>query len=215
LTTFVKKNWNEVFQQHSEVVWDSLYRFSLSLTRNQSEAEDLTQQTLLKALQALPGFFKANYFVETPEELDKLASETMTQDLQKHLLNWMIKIAKNSFLDSRNRSTHKLNHISLEDWSESEDFFHLSSTAEVGRTHPKQQLTPDSLSQLENDFFELALDDDWQKRFEDLNARQRSIIFLSAEEYSYKEIAQLLDIPLGTVMSTLSRALSKLRKSAK
>jgi len=49
--------------------------------------------------------------------------------------------------------------------------------------------------------------------FHQLSTAQRSCILLrSAEKYSYKEIASIMDIPVGTVMTHLARGRAKLRK---
>lgn len=205
--------WNQLFVFYSEATWDRVFRFSVSLCKDESEAEDLTQQTLLKSLQALPTFFKNNYSAETADDAHAVATRQGLPELQSHLLNWMLKICKNIFLDSRNRAHRKLQHTSLDTWAEE----HLSS--ETGSSNEpflssSAQSNSTSLLDAEKSFFIEALDDEWKSRFETLNAKQRSIIYLIAEDYSYKEIAQLLEIPIGTVMSTLSRALAKLKKAA-
>jgi DNA-directed RNA polymerase specialized sigma24 family protein len=58
----------------------------------------------------------------------------------------------------------------------------------------------------------MAMDDGWKLKLQDLTSRQRSVLFLSAEGYAYKEIATVLAVPVGTVMSNLSRALQKLKR---
>jgi DNA-directed RNA polymerase specialized sigma24 family protein len=72
-----------------------------------------------------------------------------------------------------------------------------------------------SYEESEAEFFNHALDDNWIEKLSELSAKQRSILYLAAEEYSYKDISQILDIPMGTVMSSLSRTVSKLKKLAK
>jgi RNA polymerase sigma factor (sigma-70 family) len=214
LSTEKQVNWNEIFVTYSESSWNSLFRFSMSLCRDESEAEDLTQQTLLKSLQAVQNFFSHNYSATTPEEALRAAERQGAPEVRAHLLNWMLKICKNTFLDSRNSARRKLSHVPLEDWKEDTDESG-SGSAQSRPSAPRRDSS--GKSTLESDeaaFFDEALDDDWKDRFELLNARQRSVVYLAAEDYSYKEIAQLLEIPIGTVMSTLSRALGKLKKKA-
>lgn len=211
-------SWNQLFVKYSEPVWDSVYRFSVSLCRNEADAEDLTQQTLMKSLHALPTFFKNNYSVESESEAEAAAARQGLAELRSHLLNWMLRICKNTFLDSRSRAHQKLKHISLDDWFEESEFSENQKSAAPSGT-PNGHLktineSSESIADAEKAFFEQALDDEWKERFASLNPRQRSIVYLAAEDYSYKEIAQILEIPIGTVMSTLSRALSKLKKPA-
>lgn len=205
------KSWNELFVLHSESAWNSLYRFSLSLCKNESEAEDLVQQTLLKALQALPAFFLGNYSADTFEAALSAVQRQGHPEFNQHLLNWMLKICKNTFLDSQSRASRRYGHMSLEDWQEDVDSAGGSTGAET-LLRSSMQADASTLNEAEREFYDQALDDDWKERFDQLNPRQRSVIYLAAEDYSYKEIAQLLEIPIGTVMSTLSRTLSKLKK---
>ncbi|NBW81971.1 RNA polymerase sigma factor [bacterium] len=209
MTEPLPTTWNQVFLLYSEAAWDSVYRFSVSLCKNETEAEDLTQQTLLKSLQSLPNFFRANYAANTEAEALAAARRQGENELRTHLLHWMLKICKNTFLDERSRASRKYSHTALQDWGEenSGPMDPWPNQNENGNQSPQNDLASS-----EKSFFEQALDDDWKTRFEELNPRQRTIIFLAAEDYSYKEIAQLLEIPIGTVMSTLSRAITKLKK---
>lgn len=196
---------------HTEASWNTLYRFALSLAKSEAEAEDLVQQTLVKALTHFPSFFETNYQLSSPESIVEFSKNTDGEALAKHLLNWMIKIAKNTFLDELNRSSRKIRHISLDDWDDASPLELRSDDSLPHSTaHPQK-----SLSEMEREFFEKALDDDWSEKLSSLSPKQKSVLFLIAEDYSYKEIAELLDIPIGTVMSTLSRTVAKLRKTAK
>ena len=72
---------------------------------------------------------------------------------------------------------------------------------------------PDVLAREREAFYWAATDDELEARLGDLTETQRSVLFLIAEDFSYKETARILGIPIGTVMSNLSRALKKLKQS--
>lgn len=213
MTVHQVSNWNNFFTQVTQDHWDSIFRFLISLTHNEAEAEDLLQQTLMKALKSFAEFYRANYQIETLSDAVLLTQSEAKQSVIQHIQNWMMKIAKNTFLDSVQRSSRKLRHFPIEDWDESERSNHPADTHLDGySTSEPQKATPE---EAEAEFFNLALDDQWAERLAELSPKQRTILYLAAEEYSYKDIAQILDIPIGTVMSNLSRTIAKLKKTAK
>ena len=206
-------SWNSFFTQVTQSHWDSLFRFLLSLTHNEADAEDLLQQSLLKALKGFPKFFRINYQVEELSLAVTIVQNDSSRNIPQHFHNWLMKIAKNSFLDSIQRSSRKLRHFPIEEWDESE-----RSHDDVESSHSRGSSLNHQCSTYEEseaEFFNQALDDDWVEKLSGLSAKQRSILYLAAEEYSYKDISQILDIPIGTVMSSLSRAIAKLKKIAK
>ena len=206
-------SWNSFFTQVTQSHWDSLFRFLLSLTHNEADAEDLLQQSLLKALKGFPEFFRINYQVEELSLAVTIVQNDSSRNIPQHFHNWLMKIAKNSFLDSIQRSSRKLRHFPIEEWDESE-----RSHVDVESSHSRGSSLNHQCSTYEEseaEFFNQALDDDWVEKLSGLSAKQRSILYLAAEEYSYKDISQILDIPIGTVMSSLSRAIAKLKKIAK
>ena len=206
-------SWNSFFTQVTQSHWDSLFRFLLSLTHNEADAEDLLQQSLLKALKGFPEFFRINYQVEELSLAVTIVQNDSSLNIPQHFHNWLMKIAKNSFLDSIQRSSRKLRHFPIEEWDESE-----RSHDDVESSHSRGSSLNHQCSTYEEseaEFFNQALDDDWVEKLSGLSAKQRSILYLAAEEYSYKDISQILDIPIGTVMSSLSRAIAKLKKIAK
>lgn len=187
----MSSQWSRVFQELSKEYWAFLFRFLVSLGHNQNEADDLMQITLLKALQAFPKFAQGN--IQSIELClkDSLIScdSVVPQSERLHLRNWMLRIAKNSFLDLKS---------SQKRWRSEE---YIDSADNVPMLHPGS----------EDEFYTQALDDDWKEKLQVLNPKQRSILFLIAENYSYKEVAEILEIPIGTVMSNLSRAIQKLK----
>ena len=148
-----------------------LYNFAHWLTQDRNEAEDLIQETYLKALKGFPSFRQGTNFRA-----------------------WMYKILRNTFLTSRTGLKASMT-VSLED---EED-----PVAEPATTE-----TPESvlLAHVGRQAIENAL--------EKLPVRFREIILLcDVEELSYQEIAETLAIPIGTVMSRLSRARKAMRQS--
>lgn len=202
---------NALFVQATQPHWDSLLRFAASLTNNKIEAEDILQNALIKALRFFPRFLKNNFYVTSEVEVSVTLS---TPETQAHIKNWLYKITKNTFLDAfANKSLSKVSQ-----WDELEDELvtdHQGSAADTsvlrkGATvHPLPQ---HSLGTEEEFFYALALDDQWKEKLTKLTSKQRSVLYLAAESYSYKEIASILDIPMGTVMSSLARASEKLRR---
>jgi RNA polymerase sigma-70 factor (ECF subfamily) len=109
---------------------------------------------------------------------------------------WMYRILRNTFLTSRSGLTAQ-NTTAIDD----DDI----GAVEVWTAHA---VTPERLL-LRQESRQLALD-----ALDSLSAGDREIILLcEVEELSYREIAQVLGVPLGTVMSRLSRARTRLRQA--
>jgi RNA polymerase sigma-70 factor (ECF subfamily) len=174
-----------------------MLRFARSLCGSTEESEDLLQTALLKALQAFPRFVSEKLL-----ERDLHAAGTIlaTPTGSRHLHNWLMKIVKNTWLDKAPLARR---------WVYDDDGVLMD-------TFPSEViplgLPPASLADEEKAFFDMVLDDEWRRKFSNLSDRQRSVLFLAAHDYSYKEIADILGVPIGTIMSTLSRALTRLRK---
>lgn len=147
-----------------------LYNFAHWLTQDRLEAEDLVQETYLKALKGFASFQQGTNFRA-----------------------WMYKILRNTFLTSRTGLKTSMN-ASLDDEDE--------SVAE-----PVTKETPESvlLAHVDRQAIESAL--------EKLPVNFREIVLLcDVEEMSYQEIADTLAVPIGTVMSRLSRARKAMRE---
>ena len=144
-----------------------LYNFAHWLTGNRDEAEDLVQETYVKALKGFGSFTPGTNFRA-----------------------WMYRILRNTFLTSR---TGLKATVSLDD-------------EETTVAEPVADDDPESL------LFARADQEEIRRALEQLPAPHREIILLcDVEEMSYKEIAELAGIPIGTVMSRLSRARSSMR----
>ena len=148
-------------------LFSQLYNFACWLAGDRAAAEDLVQETFLKAFKAFSSFQQGTNFRA-----------------------WMYRILRNTFLTSQTgiKATSSLDdeeHAALE---------------------PQAAHTPESilLARDEQDKIRAAL--------EELPLHYREIILLcDLEEMSYQEISQALGVPMGTVMSRLSRSRRAMR----
>jgi RNA polymerase sigma-70 factor (ECF subfamily) len=157
---------------------DSLYNTAYRMTRNPEDAEDLVQETYLKAY----------------KYRDKFEEGT-------NLKAWLFKILKNTFINSYRK---KQQAPPQSDFAEIEEAF-------------ENQVSEDAAGQMKNpedELLEHVLDEDVQRALDSLPADYRMVVLLAdLEGFSYREIAEILEIPVGTVMSRLYRA-RKLLESA-
>src|SRR5437870_11704493 len=159
---------------------DSLYRTARRMTSSQQEAEDLVQETMLKAFR-----FAHTYQPGT------------------NLRAWLFRILNTSAINRyRKQATHPVT-TSL---PEGEDFYLYNRIRDLSG----QELT----SAAEDEVLSRYLDEDVYKALNDLPPNFRmAVILADIEGMSYKEIAEALQIPIGTVMSRISRARRQLQQS--
>jgi RNA polymerase sigma-70 factor, ECF subfamily len=158
------------FDELAMPLFAKLYNFAQWLTQDRAEAEDLVQETYLKALKGFSSYQQGTNFRA-----------------------WMYKILRNTFLTSR--TGLKATAVSLDDEDDPVP-------------EPAVTETPESvlLAHVDRQAIENAL--------EQLPVKFREIILLSdVEDMSYQEIAETLAVPIGTVMSRLSRARKAMRES--
>jgi RNA polymerase sigma factor (sigma-70 family) len=182
----------------------------MSLTHNEAISEDLVQATLMKGLQSFERFVSTQF----PGVLEPMEASRAIERPENaaHLKNWLFRILKNTFLDENVKKRSTKYEISTGDSNDLEN----TPTSQVEQISflpaSDREATEQELQRFEKEFANLSLDDGWQAKLQDLTSRQRSALFLSAEGYSYKEISIILAVPMGTVMSNLSRALQKLKR---
>jgi RNA polymerase sigma-70 factor (ECF subfamily) len=184
----------EQFEKLALAEIDTLYRVANRLTHNPERSGDLVQETYLRAFRSREGF-----------------------DLQEHGMRpWLLRILRNlhlSRVDREKRQPVAMEGEVLDALGPSgagpaptpEDAVTSESTSEAvdaalasGET-PWMRLNPDDL------------DERVKKALETLQEEYQLVLLLWAvEDLSYKEIAEVLDVPIGTVMSRLHRARQKL-----
>ncbi|MDX9758443.1 MAG: sigma-70 family RNA polymerase sigma factor [Bacteroidota bacterium] len=162
------------FEREALPHMDALYNFALRMTSDPDEADDLLQETYLKAYR----FF------------DKFEQGTNCKA-------WLFRIMKNSFINIYRRSSKEPDKV---DYNDVEEFYH-SIRAES--TDPND---------LEEKIFSNILDDDVSTALESLPEEFRTVVILcDIEGFTYEEIAEFVECPIGTVRSRLHRGRKMLR----
>ena len=118
-----------------------------------------------------------------------------------NLKAWLFKILKNTFINNYRKK--KLEPRSV-DFAEIEDSFERI----VRKDNSDQPADPEA------EYFHGVLDDDVKRALDSLPYDYRMVVILAdLEDFSYKEIAEILDCPVGTVMSRLYRGRKLLEKA--
>ena len=166
------------FEAASMPYIDSLYNTAYRMARNAEDAEDLVQETYLKAYRYYDKFEEGTNFKA-----------------------WIFKILKNSFI---NLYRKKQRVPPQSEFGEIEESFESAVLEGFG----------DRIKSPEDELLANVLDEDVQKSLEKLPEDYRmAVVLADLEGFSYKEIAEILEIPLGTVMSRLYRGRKQMEKS--
>ncbi len=152
------------FAQEALSYLDRLYGAALRLTGNPADAEDLVQETYLKAFRFADRFEPGT-----------------------NLRAWLFTILHNTARNHRRDAAH--------DMSKPD-----SEAVERAAARPGQDATPEEL------LLRDTLDADLQEAVDSLPPAFREAVWLrDVEELAYADIARVLDVPIGTVMSRISR----------
>ncbi|HEY8648105.1 MAG TPA: sigma-70 family RNA polymerase sigma factor [Candidatus Limnocylindria bacterium] len=166
------------FETEALTFLDALYRTGLRMTRSEAEAEDLVQETYIKAFRHRDQF--------TPGT---------------NLKAWLFRILTNTFINQYRRKAARPDTTELDDVDESILYRHMRDVSPGSSS-------PDPEAELINS----TLSSEVKEALESLPEKFRTTVLLDVEGFAYKEIAQMLDIPIGTVMSRLHRGRKYLQK---
>ncbi|MDO4910252.1 MAG: sigma-70 family RNA polymerase sigma factor [Corynebacterium sp.] len=171
---------NERFQKEALPLLDTLYAGALRMTRNPADAEDLVQETYMKAF----------------EKFDTFTEGT-------NLKAWLYRIMTNAYINHYRKAQRRPTETSAEEITD----YQLLSTSSHEST---------GLESAEVEALKLLPDTEISEALNALSDDYRMVIYYAdIEGLPYKEVAEILDVPLGTVMSRLHRGRKKLREALK
>ncbi len=167
------------FSEQAVPYMGSLYTAALRMTRNPADAEDLVQETYLKAYRAFGGFREGT-----------------------NLKAWLYKILTNTFINSYRSRKRRPEQTELDEVEDLYLYRRLGGLEAVAASRSAEEEVLDHFT-----------DTDVKGAVEALPEQFRMAVLLAdVEGFSYKEIAEILDIPIGTVMSRLHRGRKALQK---
>ncbi|WP_369084490.1 sigma-70 family RNA polymerase sigma factor [Ferrimicrobium acidiphilum] len=163
-----KENFSADAMQYTE----NLYSAALRMTHNAADAEDLVQETFLKAYRAYESFQEGT-----------------------NLKAWLYRILTNTYINIYRAKKRRPDESNLEDVEDLYLYRRLGGleAVQAGRS-------------AEEEVLDRITDTDVKEAIDSLPDQFRLAVVLSdIEGFSYKEIAEIMDVPLGTVMSRLHR----------
>ena len=164
------------FEQEAMPLLPNLYSAALRLTRNPTDAEDLVQETFLRAYRGFGRFEPGT-----------------------NLRAWLYRILMNTFINSYRKKQREPLTISED---EVDEWYLYSKMAERGAEPSAETAVIEALP-----------DEDVQDALASLPEQFRTAVLLAdVEGFSYKEIAEIVGVPIGTVMSRLHRGRKALEK---
>jgi RNA polymerase sigma-70 factor (ECF subfamily) len=166
------------FQADALPLLDSLYGAALRMTRNPQDAEDLVQETMLRAYRAFDRF-----------------------EAGTNLKAWLFRILTNAYINTYRKRQREPQKVSADEVEEFDLYREL-------KNHDTQfEATPESI------VLDSLVDSDIIDAIDDLPEQFRLAVVLSdIEGFSYAEMAEIMDVPMGTVMSRLHRGRKALQK---
>ena len=167
------------FSEQAMPLMDGLYGAALRMTRNPADAEDLVQETYLKAYRAFHTFQQGT-----------------------NLKAWLYRILTNTYINTYRAKKRRPDETDLDEVEDLYLYRRLGGLegATAGRS-------------AEEELLEHLTSDEVKEALEALPEQFRMAVLLAdVEGFAYKEIAEILDIPIGTVMSRLHRGRKAMQK---
>jgi RNA polymerase sigma-70 factor (ECF subfamily) len=157
----------------------ALYAAALRMTRNPADAEDLVQETYLRAYRGFEGFRDGT-----------------------NLKAWLYKILTNTYINAYRAKKRRPDQVDLD---EVEDFYLFRRLGGLEAA--------DATRTTETEVLDAIPDSEVKDALESLPEQFRmAVILADVEGFSYKEIAEILEVPIGTVMSRIHRGRKQLQK---
>lgn len=157
----------------------ALYAAALRMTRNPADAEDLVQETYLRAYRGFEGFREGT-----------------------NLKAWLYKILTNTYINAYRAKKRRPDQVDLD---EVEDFYLFRRLGGLEAA--------DATRTTETEVLDAIPDSEVKDALESLPEQFRmAVILADIEGFSYKEIAEILEVPIGTVMSRIHRGRKQLQK---
>jgi RNA polymerase sigma-70 factor (ECF subfamily) len=157
----------------------ALYSAALRMTRNPADAEDLVQETYLKAYRAFDSFQEGT-----------------------NLKAWLYKILTNTFINRYRAQKRRPEQTDVDDVEDLYLFRRLGGLEAAGAGRSAEDEVMD------------LFDSEVKEALESLPESFRMAVLLAdVEGFSYKEIADIMDVPIGTVMSRLHRGRKALQRA--
>jgi RNA polymerase sigma-70 factor, ECF subfamily len=161
-----------IFAEQAMPYMSALYAAAMRMTRNPADAEDLLQETYLRAYRGFEGFHEGT-----------------------NLKAWLYRILTNTFINTYRAKKRRPDQVELDDV---EDFFLYRRLGGLEAA--------DAARSTETEVLESIPDSEVKEALESIPEQFRmAVILADVEGFSYKEIAEILDVPIGTVMSRIHR----------
>ncbi len=147
---------------------DAIYNFALKLTGNENDAEDLVQDTIVKAFRFFSSYEKGT-----------------------NAKGWLFRIMKNSYINSYRKSARQPPSV---DYDEIEPYYETIRSEQSNTTD------------LESNMYGEMMGDNISAALSKLPEDFRTVVLLcDVEGFSYEEVSNMMDVPIGTIRSRLHR----------